>query len=494
MTKLDKLLGSPSTLSVVTAPQLLEVESHCTPGLTASASLSPSHTQESSSPDSIKCKSVSCIPYFDRYPSFDNPTPTSAYGGWEFSGTNPGAFTPLISIPPELYPVSMPYDISLLLNHFSEYVAFTAFPSDPNTIAYYLDTLTEDCLLEPCIFYAILYAASSHLDTHSGQPTALTLWFETEILRLLQARLNGIQTAGNNVARNTIALLALFTPFSMNPQSSATHIRALLAIKQAVEYFIYAEYESVHENIIHLASMTFNMIFDSRAGTGPNPTLTLPTDPRGILLAAMRQCLMAPATTDYGHGAATFATLQDIYNAITLLLMVQEGTVKEETVYWIIRKGRLQAQYRLGATEHDWVGPAAQESQIGTANHVNSACRLAASITWITLDEKCSGSISLREEPPRPREPLVSLDCIVQNLKTTVAAVGVEIWLRTAPLLYTWVSLTGAAVTEDMALRAWFSLQHCHAMFVSGDIRLLQESWSYFGWFRELNNGSPWLG
>jgi hypothetical protein len=71
--------------------------------------------------------------------------------------------------------------------------------------------MTDKFLFEPCIFYSILYAASYHLDVSSGNPTTLTLWFETEILRLMQERLQDIQAATDDITRDTITLLALFS-------------------------------------------------------------------------------------------------------------------------------------------------------------------------------------------------------------------------------------------------------------------------------------------
>jgi hypothetical protein len=132
--------------------------------------------------------------------------------------------------------------------------------------------MTDKFLFEPCIFYGILHAASCHIDVTSGKPTALTLWLETAVLRLIQERLQDNHAATEDVTRDTIILLALFTvrqyarisffrclqlnnawqPFRMNIHSSAAHVRALLAILEASEYPLYAELESVPRGIADL--------------------------------------------------------------------------------------------------------------------------------------------------------------------------------------------------------------------------------------------------
>jgi hypothetical protein len=212
----------------------------------------------------------------------------------------------------------------------------------------------------------------------------------------------------------------------------------------------------------------------------------------------MKQGLNATSTGDCGNESEMIGTLQDIYNAITLLFMAQEGEMKQDNVQWIIRKGRLLAQYQLGAIADNFSGSSGAGKEIesqhplvgdNTANEcINRSCRLAASIIWMILDEQhsdCFLSAITHQAPTR--KPLTELDCLVRNLKRAVAAINAETWLRQAPLLYTWVSLTGAAVAQDMELRAWFSLQHNHAALVSRDMNFLQNSWSYFALFRRLS-------
>jgi hypothetical protein len=118
MTKLDKLLRSSSSPSVVTIPRRCRVEQDYTHSPTASESPSPCHDEETLIPESVESPFTNHVLDINRSPGSDSLSLASdTPAAYDAGSINSDPWTPMITIPPELYPVSLPSDISLLFKH-----------------------------------------------------------------------------------------------------------------------------------------------------------------------------------------------------------------------------------------------------------------------------------------------------------------------------------------------------------------------------------------
>jgi hypothetical protein len=170
---------------------------------------------------------------------------------------------------------------------------------------------------------------------------------------------------------------------------------------------------------------------------------------------------------------------QHIYNAIALLSTAKEDKTKKSAVKWIIRMAHLQALCKFREAENNKI------LTLDVSDCINRSCQLAAIIFWVTVDEKgCSSGHEQTQTSP------LNLDRLLEELEIAVAGVRVSSWLRLAPAVYTWVCLTGAAAAQDIHRRAWFYFQQSHRALMSSEDWLLQDSWLYFRWPRELSRNT----
>lgn len=77
---------------------------------------------------------------------------------------------------------------------------------------------------------------------------------------------------------------------------------------------------------------------------------------------------------------------------------------------------------------------------------------------------------------------------LISDLKLALTGTGDVIWLKTAPMAFSWVCLTGAAVSEDSGMRGWFYFRQgsmARALNVD-DASFIQDAWSYFRWLNQI--------
>jgi hypothetical protein len=77
---------------------------------------------------------------------------------------------------------------------------------------------------------------------------------------------------------------------------------------------------------------------------------------------------------------------------------------------------------------------------------------------------------------------------LVADLKASLAGKADVMWLKAAPSAFSWVCLTGAAASEDSSNRGWFYFRQgsMARAFNVDDSSLIQDSWSYFHWLRDI--------
>jgi hypothetical protein len=92
----------------------------------------------------------------------------------------------------------------------SEHLALATLPVDPHSIAYQLQANWNDLLGNPGTLHVLLYAASVHLDLLQRRCNAMTLWHETEIIRLVKSRLNHTYAAFDDLTLAAVISLASF--------------------------------------------------------------------------------------------------------------------------------------------------------------------------------------------------------------------------------------------------------------------------------------------
>ncbi|KAL2826463.1 hypothetical protein BDW59DRAFT_65377 [Aspergillus cavernicola] len=364
---------------------------------------------------------------------------------------------------PASYPVSPRWYMPRLIKHFCEGLGVSRLPVEANSTAYQIQTLwVQGALSDPCLFHATLYAGSSHFDLLRGEkPSSITLYHQSEAIRLLNKRLSSPVAAMDDRTLVAITPLALFADLNGDQAAADVHRAGLWKLVEMKGGLDKLGYDGLTSALVQMNTIIYNIAFDLEPGpTFPQP---LETPPLGI---EERILNISPSDSAY---LATLPFIQNIFHDIHNFKV--DFTAHADTSIDQLCYNHLQRY-----------ATAIPKEAFEDAPYY--CCYLAVFIFRTIVD-------------PQSRSPgyFTKLDALASELKASLALTDAELWIRRIPAVFTWVCLTGAAAASDSRARTWFYFQQASAVRVltvrSGGPPFLDDLWAHFRWLRTLRLNLP---
>ncbi|KAL4887250.1 hypothetical protein BJY04DRAFT_212294 [Aspergillus karnatakaensis] len=354
---------------------------------------------------------------------------------------------------PASFPITARWYMPRLIKHFCEGLGVSHLPVDRNSTAWHIQThWLQGALSDPCLFHATLYAGSSHFDLQRGQgPSSITLFHQSEAIRLLNERLSDPNSAADDRTIVAVTPLAMFADLNGDQNAANIHKQGLWRLVQMRGGMDQLGFDGLPGVLIKMNTVVYNIVFDlSRSSDQPGPP---PMDlERRILLRPPKESAAVenlPLILNIFH---------DIYNFKLDWHSSEEGSPEQQT-------------------DHLQPYSSAVPSPPGLNDPVFHCCHLAATIFHTIVSE------------PRSPSSCTKIDALASDLEASLALTETELWLRRIPAVFSWVCLTGAAAASNARSRIWFYFRQASAvriLNVRNEPSYLDELWAHFYWLRRV--------
>ncbi|KAL2871032.1 uncharacterized protein BJX67DRAFT_377643 [Aspergillus lucknowensis] len=328
-------------------------------------------------------------------------------------------------------------------------------------------------LSDPCLFLALLFAASAHRDMVQGTPhTTQTLYHQSQALKALRERVNEAKQVSYEIAASAITL-TFYSMSGYNTASALIHKSGVLqmlagcrnrgpefeALKALANVILFGLAVVVNEEASYIRPDKALKRTDFRASDLLRRAVLRVSEVQGSLLTSdttsqLQTVLEFITSTEH-------ASISDLYTLHKATLMARS---RETTI--------LETESRIMTGNK-------------TAQIINKCCRLAINIFWSTLEsavlfrgrKSLPASIDPTMASPAPPTSLEMLRAIIQGLELVT-------WKKHDPEACLWICLTAAAACNDPASRVPFGAVVPPLLTASdtAEVLLAKECWKYSKW------------
>ncbi|KAL3468981.1 hypothetical protein BJX99DRAFT_92672 [Aspergillus californicus] len=364
---------------------------------------------------------------------------------------------------PVAYPVSSRWYMPRLLKHFCEGLGVSHLPVEANSTAYQIQTLwVQGALSEPCLFHATLYAGSSHFDfLQGGKPSSITLYHQSEAIRMLNTRLSNPTTAMDDRTIVAVIPLAFFADLNGDQAAADIHRAGLWKLVEMRGGLDKLGYNGLTSALVQMNNIIYNIAFDLE----PNHMLPQPLRTPPLALEERILRLDPAQATSVPSFSLIQALFADIYN--------------------------FKTDYSSPETETQCYEHLEQYTRLFQKPNLDDApyycCYLAVVIFRAIVDPNTRSS-----------SYFTKLDALASELRASLALTDAELWIGRIPAVFSWVCLTGAAAASDSRTRIWFYFKQSSAVRVlnlQNEPSFLDDLWAHFHWLRtfRLNTLSQYI-
>ncbi|KAL4861758.1 hypothetical protein BDV12DRAFT_59449 [Aspergillus spectabilis] len=361
---------------------------------------------------------------------------------------------------PTSYPVTARWYMPRLLKHFFEGLGVSRIPVDPDSTAHHIQTCwIQSALSDPCLFHATLYAGSSHFDLQRGQrPSSITLYHQSEAIRLLNERLSDPNSAADDRTIVAVTPLALFADLNCDQNAADIHRAGLSRLVEMRGGLDRLGFNGLARALIEMNTIIYSVAFDLEADITSSDRLGPPP------VEIEKRILFGPP-----RESAAVANLP-------LILNIFHDVYNFKLEWHASPEGSPASQEQ---SMYDHLQPYAGDMPApGLDDPVFYCCHLAATIFRIIVDDQ-----------PRSAAFSPKVDALASELEASLALTETELWLRRIPAVFSWVCLTGAAASSVARSRIWFYFRQASAvriLNVRNEPPFLDELWAHFYWLRTV--------